>query len=238
MRTKPTGVLSSNSSRVWTYWGRSQSRLRGRMPTFDQACHCKLLLPEGVRPFKALAAFANYFAMDRPEAHYSAMRICRWMAAPTGAGVVALTGSGRYLEGYPRVLCKHPWQIAEKLGACSDTDWAGCPQTRRSTNGGCLVLGSHLIKFWGPAQAAISLSSGGAEFYEVVEASGIGPGYQDLLGDLGWTIPLGMWTDSIAPIGICGRSFSVSSATSTPARCGPSRGCSVSPLGNGRFVGE
>ena len=68
------------------------------------------------------------------------------------------------------------------------------------------MVGSHLIKSWSSTQAVISLSSGEAEFYGVVKASGIGLGYVALLEDLGWTIPLRVWTDSTATIGICGRS--------------------------------
>ncbi len=71
--------------------------------------------------------------------------------------------------------------IREKIDAYSDTDWAGCPKTRKSTNGGCLMVGSHLIKSWSSTQAVISLSSCEAEFYGVVRASGICLGYQALL---------------------------------------------------------
>ena len=67
-------------------------------------------------------------------------------------------------------------------------------------------MGSRLIRSWGSTQAVISLSSGEAEFYGVVKASGIGLGYQALLEDLGWSVPLHVWTDSIATLGICGRS--------------------------------
>ena len=68
------------------------------------------------------------------------------------------------------------------------------------------MVGAHLIKSWSSTQAVISLSSGEAEFYGVVKASGIGLGYQALLEDLGWNVPIRVWTDSTATIGICGRS--------------------------------
>ena len=69
----------------------------GRKPTFEQACHSRLLPPEKMRPFRAIAARANYLAMDRPDVQYSAKEICRWMAAPTEARVMALKRLGRYL---------------------------------------------------------------------------------------------------------------------------------------------
>ena len=67
------------------------------------------------------------------------------------------------------------------------------------------MLGKHIIKSWSSTQASVSLSSGEAEFYGVVKASGISLGYQALLKDLGHTLPVRVWTDSTATIGICGR---------------------------------
>ena len=67
------------------------------------------------------------------------------------------------------------------------------------------MLGTHLIKSWSSTQASISLSSGEAEFYGVVKASGVTLGYQALLRDVGLSLPIRVWTDSTATIGICGR---------------------------------
>lgn len=67
------------------------------------------------------------------------------------------------------------------------------------------MLGKHLIKSWASTQASISLSSGEAEFYGVVKAAGVGLGYTSLSADVGSQLPLRVWTDSTATIGICGR---------------------------------
>ena len=91
------------------------------------------------------------------------------------------------------------------LECYSDTDWAGCPRTRKSTSGGCLMLGRHVLKTWSSTQANISLSSGEAEFYGVVKAAGIALGQQSLLRDLGYAVPVRVWTDSSAAMGICQR---------------------------------
>ena len=58
---------------------------------------------------------------------------------------------------------RYPWQRAGTLEWHSDTDWAGCPKTRKSTGGVCLMLGAHLLKSWSSTQPSISLSSGEAE---------------------------------------------------------------------------
>ena len=111
----------------------------------------------------------------------------------------------RYIAGAPRLVYRYPWQTVEAVDTYSDTDWAGCPKTRKSTSGGCVMLGCHVIKHWSSTQPSVSLSSGEAEFYGVVRGAGMGLGYQSLLRDLGVEVPLRLWTDSSAAIGICSR---------------------------------
>ena len=111
----------------------------------------------------------------------------------------------RFLGGLPRLVYVYPWQEISAIDVFVDTDWAGCPRTRRSTSGGCVMLGAHAVKTWSTTQAGVSLSSGEAEFYGVLKGSGIGLGVQSLLADLGVTLPLRVWTDSSAAIGICNR---------------------------------
>jgi hypothetical protein len=68
-----------------------------------------------------------------------------------------------------------------------------------------LLLGSHTIKHWSSTQSGISLSSGEAEFNGVVRGAGQALGYQSFLRDLGVELPIRLWTDSSAAIGICSR---------------------------------
>ena len=96
-------------------------------------------------------------------------------------------------------------QSADGIEVYTDTDWAGCPRTRKSTSGGCLMVGRHLIKAWSAMQASLALSSGEAEYYGVVRGVGIGMGLQSLYRDVGLILPLRVWTDSTAAIGTAGR---------------------------------
>ena len=54
-------------------------------------------------------------------------------------------------------------------------------------------------------QSGVSLSSGEAEFNGVVKGAGMALGFQALLVDLGIKMPVRVWTDSSAAIGICSR---------------------------------
>ena len=67
------------------------------------------------------------------------------------------------------------------------------------------MLGQRTIKSWSSTQASVALSSGEAEFNGVVRGSGIGLGCQSLLRDLRIEMPVRVWTDSSAAIGICTR---------------------------------
>ena len=67
------------------------------------------------------------------------------------------------------------------------------------------MLGSHILKTYSSTQPTISLSSGEAEFYGVVKASGAALGQQSLFADLGMKLQVRVWTDSSAAIGICSR---------------------------------
>ena len=79
------------------------------------------------------------------------------------------------------------------------------PLTRKSTSGGCVMLGKHVLTHWSSTQARATLSSGEAEFHGVVRGSGQGLGFQALMKDLGMDLPLRLLTDSSAAIGICSR---------------------------------
>ncbi len=155
--------------------------------------------------FRGAAARGNYLAADRIDAQSACKEVCRHMARPTTESWKALKRVCRFLNGHSRLVYTFLRQQAQGIDVYSDTDWAGCPRTRKSTSGGCVLLGQHAVKHWSSTQVSTALSSGEAEFYGVVRAAGQGLGYQALLRDLGVAVPLRVWTDSSAAIGICSR---------------------------------
>ena len=86
-----------------------------------------------------------------------------------------------------------------------DSDFAGCVETRRSTSGGCLMLGGHLLKHWSSTQKTIALSSGEAELSGILKGTSEALGMQSLAADLGLVFDVAVRTDASAAVGICRR---------------------------------
>ena len=68
------------------------------------------------------------------------------------------------------------------------------------------MVGRHCIRTWSSTLLSVTLSSGEAEFYGLVKAAGAGLGHQSLLRDLAVDLPVCVFTDSSAAIGIATRS--------------------------------
>jgi hypothetical protein len=74
------------------------------------------------------------------------------------------------------MIFHYKWQSIGHADVYIDTDWAGCPRTRKSTSGGCVIPGTHVVKSWSSTQTSEALSSGAAEFSGVVRGAGVGFG--------------------------------------------------------------
>ena len=78
----------------------------------------------------------------------------------------------QYMKGRPRVVWSYEWQDeATVVDVFADANWAGCKRTRKSTSGGCVVVGCHCIKAWAKTQSIVAKSSAESELYGIVKAS-------------------------------------------------------------------
>ena len=62
-----------------------------------------------------------------------------------------------------------------------------------------------MIKHWSKTQTTISLSSGEAKLHGIAQGCSQGLGLQSLLKDAGWSLPLHVYSDATAAIGIARR---------------------------------
>ena len=175
---------------------------------------CEIMEPEGSAPlgserarlYRGIAARLNYLAQDRPDLKLAALRASRNMSEPHERDFEILKRVGRYLISRPRAACIYKWQKTSKnIWVCTDSDWAGDKQTRKSTTGGCMWHGRHLLKVWAKTQHAISLSSAEAELYAAVHGTAEALGMQSLMKDLGMTASVNVGMDASAALGLINR---------------------------------
>ncbi len=164
------------------------------------------LSKEEATEYRALATSANYLGADCADIQYAVKEICRGMARPTVGDKRKLKRLARYLVGKPRVVLEYPFQAPEaELVGYSDSDWAGCKKTAKSTSGGMIMRGKHMIKSWSSTQKSITLSSAEAELVAAVKTCTEVLGVTQMAQDWGMEMEGRIYVDSSAAIGIVHR---------------------------------
>ena len=164
------------------------------------------LSPEEATMYRALSARANYLAQDRTDIAFSCKELCREFAVPNKNSYLKLKRVIRYLVGLPRLVYKFDFQsLPTHADIYTDTDFAGCKETRRSTSGGVIRVGTHTVRHWSKTQTTIALSSGEAELSGIGTGIAEALGFQSLARDMGWQYDIRVHSDATAAIGIARR---------------------------------
>jgi hypothetical protein len=134
--------------------------------------------------YRSIAGALQYLTMTRPDIAYAVHQVCLHMHAPHDTHwplvkwilryVRSTTAYGVHLHGSPQL----------DLVAYSDADWAGCPDTRRSTPDYCVFLGGSLISWSSKRQSTVSRSSAEVEYRGVTNATAECCWLQNLLREL------------------------------------------------------
>ncbi|XP_026452652.1 uncharacterized protein LOC113353177 [Papaver somniferum] len=99
------------------------------------------------RPDIAFAvSYISQFVHQRTTEHLIVKRILRYLKESLGTGITLGSSDITSVTSY------------------SDSDWAGCPDSRRSTSGYAVFLGSSLISWTSKKQPTVSRSSAEAEY--------------------------------------------------------------------------
>jgi hypothetical protein len=87
----------------------------------------------------------------------------------------------------------------------TDSDFAGCVRTGKSTSATCCMLGQHCVRTSSTTQSTVSLSSPEAEFYSLVKGSSIALGVQAVLQDMGVYVTVSVKCDASSGISLASR---------------------------------
>ena len=167
-----------------------------------------LLTPEQATTFRALSARGNYLAQDRVDISFATKELCREFAAPANSSQLRLKRLARFLVDARRLVYRYDWLTdadTQELTVYVDTDFAGCRVSRRSTNGGTMLRGTHCLKHWSSTQPTIALSSGEAELGGLCKGAANAIGLRSVARDLGIPFKIRVRSDATAALGIARR---------------------------------
>lgn len=152
--------------------------------------------------FRSLAGKLQYLTLTRPDLQFSVNFICQKMHQPSVSDFLLLKRILRYVKGTSEMGITINRGSDSTLLCYSDSDWAGCRDTRRSTGGFCTFLGSNIISWSAKRHETVSKSSTEAEYRTMSLAASEVAWLQNLLKTMGLTqqrLPL-MLCDNLSAV--------------------------------------
>ncbi|CAL8085814.1 unnamed protein product [Prunus armeniaca] len=141
--------------------------------------------------FREIVGSLQYLTLTRPDIAYAVNTVAQFMSSPRAPHLIAAKRILRYVKGtLDHGLVFRPQPLTARLCAYSDADWAGCPDTRRSTSGYLVYFGSNLLSWCSKKQPTIARSSAESEYRSLAHSCAETTWLFSLLQELGVTIPL------------------------------------------------
>ncbi|KAJ9545145.1 hypothetical protein OSB04_024852 [Centaurea solstitialis] len=120
--------------------------------------------PVDVTLYRGMIGSLLYLTASRPDIMYSTCLCARYQAEPKESHLIAVKRIFRYLKGTPNLGLWYSKDSGLDLMAYSDSDFAGCKIDRKSTTGGCHLLGGKLVSWTSKKQNSVSTSIAEAEY--------------------------------------------------------------------------
>lgn len=119
--------------------------------------------------YRSIAGALQYQTITRPYIAYAVQQVCLHMHVPR-EHYTMLKRILQYIKGTKKLSIQLRTAPSSSITAYSDADWAGRPDTRRSTSGFCVFLGNSLVSWSSKRQTIVSRSSAEAEYRAIANA--------------------------------------------------------------------
>ena len=114
--------------------------------------------------YKSMIGSLLYFTASRPDISYNVGVCARYQANPKESYMTALKRIIKYVKTTAEFGVWYSKDTSDVLVGYSDANWAGNPDNRKSTLGGCFYVDTNLVSWMSKKQNSISLSTTEAEY--------------------------------------------------------------------------
>ena len=139
--------------------------------------------------YRSIVGALQYLTLTRPDIQFAVQQVCLHMHSPRDVHWSLVKRILRYIRGTPTYGLRLRASASTELLAYTDADWAGCPDTRRSTSGYCVFFGDSLVSWSSKRQPTVSRSSAEAEYRAVANVVAETCWLRHLLGELRISLP-------------------------------------------------
>ncbi|CAL0306711.1 unnamed protein product [Lupinus luteus] len=121
--------------------------------------------------YRQLVGRLLYLTNTRPDIAFCTQQLSQFMGNPTIIHYKALTRVFRFLKTTPGQGLFFSANSIVQIKGFADSDWATCPDTRKSISGYCMFIGDSLVSWKAKKQNTVSRSSSEAEYRALAIAS-------------------------------------------------------------------